>query len=90
MKIAVHLKAEVFDWSESPLSMNKQFLDKAKSLMKAKILKQTGRKWDCPDKTGKGGTTSDGNCARNILQHNREIVVSEVPERLQDVLRHYG
>ena len=90
MKIAVHLKAEVFDWSESPLSMNKQFLDDAKSLMKAKIFDKTGRKWDCPDKTGKGGTTTDGNCARHILHHNREIVVSEVPDRLQDVLRHYG
>ena len=37
MKIAVHLRACVLDWSESPSSINKQFLVKEKSEIQAHI-----------------------------------------------------
>ena len=37
MKTVVHVKAGVFDWSESPTSRNKQFLDNAKAEIKKKI-----------------------------------------------------
>ena len=51
-----------------------------------------GIKWDFPDSTGKGGTTTTGTIARELLYKkcHREIIISEVPERFQSTLRHYG
>ena len=59
MKVAVHIKAEVFQWSESPTSRYRQFLAAAKSTLQDK-LKSLGIKWDFPDSSGCGGTTTTG------------------------------
>ena len=79
MKIAVHLRAAVFDWSESPTSHHKQFLVNAKKDIQKKIQDEIGVQWDFPDPTGKGGTSTTGNTARNILHHSRQLVVEMVP-----------
>ena len=67
MKTAVHVKAAVFDWSESPLSHNSRFLTNAKKSLQEKIAVETGLQWDIPDKTGRGGTTTTGNTALALL-----------------------
>ena len=93
MKTVAHVKAGVFDWSESPSSYNNQFLKRAKAELQEKIQRKVhGIKWDFPDSTGKGGTTTTGNIARELLYKkcHREIIISEVPERFQSTLRHYG
>ena len=90
MKVAVHLRAAVFDWSESPSSINKQFLKKAKLEIQAYIEEFVGEKWDIPDGTGKGGTTTTGNTARRILHHSRDIVIRCVPENYQSIMSQFG
>ena len=91
MKIAVHLRAAVFDWSESQTSINEQFLKKAKKEIQQKIEEVIGERWDYPDGTGKGGTSTTGNTARRILHHGgRDIVIQMVPERYQQVMTQIG
>ena len=90
MKTSVHLRAGVFDWSESPSSLNKRFLTKAKQEIQEKIMAEIGVKWDYPDQAGKGGTTTTGNTARRILHHNRQLVIEMIPERLQSIMASYG
>ena len=65
-------------------------MDNAKSQIRQKILDQTGLKWDCPGKGGKGGTTTGGNCCRKLLHTHRELVITELPEHYQDIFRHFG
>ena len=92
MKVAVHLRAAVFDWSESPTSINQQFLKNAKSDIQSYIEVVIGEKWDVPDGTGKGGTTTTGNTARKILhhRHNRDVVVKLMPEQYQSIMSQFG
>ena len=92
MKIIVHLRAGVHDWSESKTSLVNQFLKKAKAEVQEKLKNDFGERWDYPDATGKGGTTTTGNTARRILhQANvREAVVQMVPERYQPAVRQIG
>ena len=50
-----------------------------------------GERWDFPDGTGKGGTSTTGNTARNILHHGgREIVIEMLPDRFQEVMKQIG
>ena len=50
-----------------------------------------GEKWDFPDTTGKGGTSTTGNTARRILYHGgREVVIASFPERFQNSTRKIG
>ena len=87
MKIAVHLRAEVFEWTESDKSRYHQFLVAAKKEIQKKLEDVLGEKWDFPDKTGKGGTSTTGNTARNILHHGgRNIVIEMLPDRFQGVM----
>ena len=51
MKCVVHVKAGIFDWSESQYSQNKQFLKVAKSQLQEVIKSETGIKWYYPDAT---------------------------------------
>ena len=60
MKIIVHLRADVLELSESPKSENKPILTKAKSDIQKKLLLEIGEKWDYPDATGKGVSTTTG------------------------------
>ena len=90
MKIAVHLWAAVFDWSESPTSINKQFLKKAKLEIQSYIEEFVWEKWGIPDGTGKGGTTTIGNTARRILHHNRDVGIRCVPENYQSIMSQFG
>ena len=59
-----------------------------KQKLKRKYL--TVLKWDCPDKGGKGGTTTDGNCARKLLHTHGELIINELPEHYKDIFRHFG
>ena len=92
MKTNVHLCAEVFDWSESPKSVNREALDIAKKDIQKKILEETGVRWDFPDQAGKGGTTTTGNTARRILHNEsiRNLIIEMIPEEYRDTMRQYG
>ena len=93
MKAAVHVKAGVIDWSESPSSINKQFLERAKTEIQERIKTDIhGIKWDVPDSSGKGGTSTTGNVARDLLHNssNRGIIVTELLIQRREVFRIYG
>ena len=91
MKIAVHLKAEVFEWTESEASRYHKFLVATKKEIQSKLEEVLGERWDFPDGTGKGGTSTTGNTARNILHHGgREIVIQMLPSRFQPVMTQIG
>ena len=49
-------------------------------------------RWDLPDSTGKGGTTTTGNVARELLynSNNRGIIVEQVPEQYRESFGRYG
>ena len=76
MKVAVHLRAEVFDTAKQQIQDN--------------IMSKIGEPWDFPDQTGKGGTSTTGNTARKILHHNRKLVIEMLPERFQAPMETYG
>ena len=91
MKIAVHLKAEVFEWSEADGSRYHHFLVAAKMEIQKKLEDLLGERWDFPDQTGKGGTSTIGNTARRILHHGgRDIVIQMLPDRFQEVMTQIG
>ena len=50
-----------------------------------------GTRWDAPDSSGKGGTTTNGNIARDLLQNevNREIVISELLAHSQEKMHFF-
>ena len=75
MKLIVHVEAGIFDWSEEKSSNNIAFLKKKKSQLQDFIFEKTHQKWDQPDATGKGGTTTQGNTVRNILYKNVAVLV---------------
>ena len=76
MKVAVHLRAEVFDTAKQQIQDN--------------IMSKIGEPWDFPDQTGKGGTSTTGNTARKILHHNIKLVIEMLPERFQAQMETYG
>lgn len=92
MKLNVHLLACVDDWSETPTSLNKPFLHQAKNQIQTKLFEKCGERWDLPDQTGKGGTTTTGNTARKILHdsNNREVIIEMLPEKHREDIRRYG
>ena len=89
MKIAVHLRAAVFDWSESPISL-KQFLKKAKAEIQNHIQVTLGERWDFPDGCGKGGTSTTGNTVRRLLHQGRDLVIQMLPSNYQSIMRQFG
>ena len=54
------------------------------TIHKVRSLQATGIKWDYPDSTGKGGTTTNGPVARALLHD------SEMPSNYQDIFRKFG
>lgn len=82
MKIVVHLVACVYDWTESKVSHNYRFLERARSDLQKKIKDSTGIKWDYADSTGQSGTTTTGNNCRRLLHDVdvRKLVTDCVPE----------
>ena len=92
MKIAVHLRAAVFVWSESPTSRSHQFLKKVKAEIQEKFKNEIGEKWDYPGGTGNRGATTTGITARRLLhdEKGREIIVQVLPEKYQQVMRQIG
>ena len=75
MKALVHVKAGVFNWSELKGSYNKLFVDRSKDALRASIENSVHVKWDQPDPSGKGGTTTTGNTARILLHTHRESAI---------------
>ena len=49
-------------------------------------------KWDFPDTTGKGGTTTKGNPARTLIFNkvNRDSIVNQVDLDFIPLLNHFG
>ena len=93
MKAVVHQKAGIFDWSESPSSINKQFLVQAKQAIQSYIFEKVhGIKWDFPDATGKGGTTTTGNVARELLHNfsSRSLILEGLSEEQKDLMSTWG
>ena len=92
MKIAVHLIAGVFDWTESKTSRSRRFLDKAKKDLQEKIKVKTGIRWDYSDETGSSGTTTTGNICRRLLHDStvRKLVTEEIPITHRDTMEILG
>ena len=61
MKMVVHIKAGVFEWSEDKTPRNFPFIKQAKEALQTHIYTQIHEKWDQPDSSGKRGTTTNGN-----------------------------
>ena len=80
MKMVVHVVAGVFSWSEDKASRSHVFLKKRKERLQAHIFDKLSEKWDQPDSSGKGGTTTQGNAVRNILHKNFQTVVDFVDD----------
>ena len=76
MTIVLHRKAKVLKWNET-VSINPT-IKKVKRNLQEKILKKSGEKWDFPDHSGKGGTTTTGNTARRLFlnEEMRNFVVA--------------
>ena len=89
MKLAVHVKAGVFNWSEGT-SHSSQFLSAAKQQLQNRIFKDLGIQWDVVDKTGRGGTTTTGNVARRLLHSGRHVILSEIPDDFKETFKHLG
>ena len=89
MKVIVHVLAEVYDWTESIGSVNNRFLVRAKGQLQQDVFSFTGQRWDFPDATGKGGTTTTGKTACELLhkKQNRDFIISKLPPQYQDTLR---
>ena len=92
MKCAVHVKAAVFTWTETTGSYNSQFLKNAKFEIQKVIVDKCGEKWDYPDQTGKGGTTTTGKTGRRILHNKaiRDLVVGKLPEQYIEIFSTFG
>lgn len=86
MKLAVHLRAEFFDWSESPTSIKKRFFVNAKKEIQERIEIVTGERWDFPDQNGKEGNTTNGNTARRILYSYRYLVIEMIPTQSRNIM----
>ena len=69
MKLVVHVRASVFEWSESDFSQYKSILENSKKAVQTR-LKQINMHWDFPDSSG--GTSTRGPLVRSIL-HNEAV-----------------
>ena len=67
MKVIAHVLAEVYDWTESKASVNDRFLVRDKGQLRQDVFSFTGQRWDFPDATGKGGTTTTGKTGCELL-----------------------
>ena len=56
------------------------FLKSAKTKIKNEIYEKTYEKVDQADKTGHGGTSTNGNTCRNALGSHRNVLSSFIPE----------
>ena len=90
MKAVVHVKAGVLNWSEIPGSYNKLFIDNSKNALRSSLKESLHVKWDQPDPTGKGGTTTTGNTARLLLHSQREAVINEIDEKWREQFSKWG
>ena len=75
MKIVVHLYANIYDWSESKSNHDYQILSTYKKKLQEEILGFNAIKWDYPDGS-RGGTSTTGNTARRLLYEkvNRDFI----------------
>ena len=80
MKLIVHVEAGIFDWSEEKSSNNHAFIKQKKLELQAFIFERLNQKWDQPDSTGKGGTTTQGNTVRIILYKNVQVLIDFLTE----------
>ena len=81
MKVAVHLSAAVYEWTESTSIRHYPFLKRAKSNRQSILKEKTGIRWDFVDSAGNSGTSTTGPICRRIL-HNpdvRKLVTDEIP-----------
>ncbi len=67
-------------WTESKFDRGNQFIELAKTQLKSKNQSATGEYWDFVDGTGHGGSSTTGNCARNLLkiEQNQNIICDEI------------
>ena len=69
MKVVIRCKAMILNLSVATTSRVMEFLKRAKSQMQEHIKTQLNIKWDFPDATGKGGTTTKReHCKRALVQ----------------------
>lgn len=90
----MHVKAGVLNWFESKSSWNHPFINVAKKEIQQIIHDNIhGLRWDFPDSDAKGGTTTSGNTARDVLHNagNREVILSELDnQELKETLSVHG
>ena len=87
MKIIIHLKANVYEWSEAKTSHYYQFLTGEKAQLQQDLLGFNGVKWDIPDGS-RGGTSTTGNTARVLLYNkkNRDFIIGKLDEKHQQLM----
>ena len=87
MKIIIHLKANVYEWSEAKTSHYYQFLTGEKAQLQQDLLGFNGVKWDIPDGS-RGGTSTTGNTARVLLykKKNRDFIIGKLDEKHQQLM----
>ena len=90
MKLVVHVKTAVFDWSEEKCSRNYNFLVYTKKSLQKHTMDELHEKWDLPESSGKGETTTQGNTVRRILHENSHVIVDFFEdEKWKNVFRRY-
>ena len=76
---------------QSEASRYHEFLVANKKEIQTKLDEVLGERWDFPDGTGKGGTSTTGNTAWKILHHGgRDIVIQMLPDRFQPIMTQIG
>ena len=92
MSTVVHAMAGVYAWSGKSAN-DKIFIESARRRLQDVIQDHIhGTKWDFPDSGGKGGTTTTGNVAKDLLfkSANRQIIINQLPEKDRDAVEKYG
>ena len=92
MKVVTHCKARILQSSVASTSRMMEFLKAAKCQLQEHILGKLNIKRDFPDATGKGGTATKGNTARELLfnKANRDVITSQVDPDFVPLLNQFG
>ena len=77
-------------WTNAKGSCNSIILDEFKKKLQGHVYLKTGLDWDRPDVTGKWGTSTTGNTARELLHKKRKVILSILPDKHRQILEKWG
>ena len=86
MEAITNVYAGLYSWSKPKGGYNITIFNQYKGRLRQHIKDETGLKWDEPDPTGKGGTTTTGNTAQQIIHNEkmRDFIINKLPEKDRD------